>query len=117
MDDDGVGAVEHLVEIERRPVVATRLERWEVLGGEGKRLLAVFMDEVLHAPRIRGLAHRDAMPSLDELGDDTTEEVRAAVAPVRQQRVTEEHQAHHTLRVSRPSIRSAGTRRAWRIAS
>jgi hypothetical protein len=94
VDDDEVCAVEHSVDIERRALVAARLERGVVLERQRERLGAMIALEVPYAPRIRRLENADAMAALNELGHDATEEMRTPVVPVRQERMTEEDDAH-----------------------
>src|SRR5690606_25909860 len=88
--EDEVDAVQSLVEIERRRVVAARTDARIGPTCEVERLLAVLLDEVLDATGAPRLEDPHVVAPGGELGDDATQEVGGRMVPVAQQGMTEE---------------------------
>ncbi|HEY0337688.1 MAG TPA: hypothetical protein VGC70_10150, partial [Burkholderiales bacterium] len=89
-----VGTIERLIEIKRAAVVAPAAKHGIGVRKARERRFSVLARQVEYAPRIGRLVDIYIMPASDELAADAAQEVRIAVIPIGDQRVTENYDAH-----------------------
>src|SRR5215212_4642537 len=89
-----VGTVERLIEIERAAVVAPAVKHRIGVRKVRKRRFSILARQVEYAPCIGRLVDIYSMAASNELAADATQEVRIAVIPIGDERVTENYDAH-----------------------
>jgi hypothetical protein len=92
--DDDVHAVEGSIEIEGREIERSRRDERVRPPHRGERPGSLLGQQISHAPSVRRFEGADFVAAGRELGRDAAEKVRAAVVPIRQERMTEDCQAH-----------------------
>src|SRR5688572_17144906 len=98
MHDDDVRAIECLIEVQRRRIVgaAAKLGKCSVKIVDCE--LALVDQQIAEAPAILWFVHVNLMAAVQQLTDDAAKEMRVAVIPVRDQRVTKQNELHATAR-------------------
>ena len=94
MHENEIGAIESLVEIERREFVKLTFEPRISSRESVQRSLAMFGAQVAQTPALLWLVDFDFMAALDQLGRDTAKKMGVTVIPIGEERVIEKDDLH-----------------------